>query len=139
MMVWDPFDVLWLPHDPHLTGWRVLQAYVRRMNQMYGTVTDRPRWPAEVVGLRRAAWALRTAGRRRQVLGDLMLQRSLTGLGFDPCRAGLAEALLSSLTGVSDFEEALDRRALEREAAAVRLERLAGGLRPWPPARRQPR
>ena len=139
MMVWDPFDVLWLPHDPHLTGWRVLQAYVRRMNQMYGVVSDPERWPAEVVRLRRAAWALRTPGRRRQVLGDLMLQRSVAGLDFDPRRAALAEALLTPLTGVSDFEQALDRRALEREAAAMRLELLAAGLRPWPPATTPPR
>lgn len=34
MVDWDPFDVLSLPHDPDLTGWRVLQAHVRGMNQM---------------------------------------------------------------------------------------------------------
>jgi hypothetical protein len=134
MMAWDPFDALWLPHDPHLTGWRVLRAYVRRMNQMYRVVTDPARWQAEAVRLRRAAWTLRTPGRRRQVLGDLILQRSVAGLGFDPRRAALAEALLTPLTGVTDFEQALDRRALEREAAAMRLERLAAGERPWPPA-----
>jgi hypothetical protein len=89
MRSWDPFEVLWLPHDPDLSGWQVVQAYVRRMNQMYAVVADPARWPAEAVRLRRAAWALRTPGRRRQVLADLMLQRSLPGLGFDPRRGAL--------------------------------------------------
>ena len=111
MMAWDPFDALWLPHDPDLTGWRVLRAYVRRMNQMYGVVTDPARWPAEAARLRRAAWTLRTPGRRRQVLGDLTLRGSVAGLGFDPRRAALAEALLTPMTGATDFEQALDRRA----------------------------
>jgi hypothetical protein len=113
-----------------------LQAYVRRMNQMYRVMTDPARWPAEAERLRRSAWALRTPGRRRQVLGDLMLQRALGLLGSDPCLAALAEALLTPLTGATDMDEALDRRALEREAAAMRLELLAAGLRPWPPAMR---
>jgi hypothetical protein len=121
MTVWDPFDILWLPHDPELTGWRVLRAYVRRMNHMYAVVTDPARWPTEAERLRRAARALRTPARRRQVLADLVLQRSLAGLGFDPRRAALADALLTPFTGACDHEEALDRRALEREAATAAL------------------
>jgi hypothetical protein len=65
-----------LPHDPQLTGGQVLQAYVRRMNHTYMVITDPARWPAEAERLRRSAWAPRTAGRRCQVLGDLMLQRA---------------------------------------------------------------
>jgi hypothetical protein len=50
----------------------------------------------------------------------------------------LAEALLTPLIGATDLEQTLDRRAREREADAVRLERLAAGLRLWPPTTRPP-
>lgn len=83
-----------------------------------------------------SARALGTAG-RRQVLANLMLQRSLAGLGFDPGRTALAEALLTPFLG-SGLAETLDRRAMERDAAARRLERRAAGLDPWPPPIRRP-
>jgi hypothetical protein len=135
MAVWDPFQVLWLPHDTTLSSWQVLRAYLRRMDIMYRTVPDRDSWPGEAERIRRAAWALRTPAQRRQVLGDLAAQPSLlAGLGFDPGRAALAGALLTPLSGEAGLDEACDRRALEREAARMRLECRAAGQRPWPPA-----
>ncbi len=98
MAAWDPFAVLWLPHDASLSSGQVLRAYLRRMNIMYRTVQDPQRWPAEADRIRRCAWALRTRCQRRQVLADLAVQRGqLAGLGYDPERAALAGALLTAL------------------------------------------
>jgi hypothetical protein len=64
---WDPFAVLWLPHEPVLPPWRWLPAYVPRMNIMYLTVPDPELWPGEADRISRAAWALRTQRRRREI------------------------------------------------------------------------
>ena len=57
----------------------------------------------------------------------------LSGLGFDPGWAELADGLLTPLTGVTGLQQACDRRALEREAARMRRECPAAGNRLWPP------
>jgi hypothetical protein len=130
--VWDPFLVLWLPHDARLSDWDVLQGYERKIEIIRLTEHDRKRWAENAVSLGRAAWALRTLSQRRQVLADLLVQPGMPRwLRLDPERAALHDALLSPLTG--DLDEALDRRALEREAALIRLECRAAGRRPWPP------
>lgn len=132
---WDPFQTLWLPHDATLPGRQVLRAYLRRMDIMYRTVRDPEQWPREAERLWRAAWALRTRKQRRQVLADLAVQPGLlAGLGFDPQRAALAGELLTPLFNEAGLDETCDRRALEREAALMRLECRAAGRRPWPPA-----
>ena len=132
MAVWDPFAVLWLPHDAQLSGWDVVRGYERRMKIMRLTIEDRERWPGEVARFRRAVWALRTRRQRRQVLGDLLVQPDMPRwLREDPERKALVDALLSPLTG--DLDDAYDRRALECEAALMRLECRAAGRRPWPP------
>lgn len=137
--VWDPFETLWLPHDARISGWVVLVAYIRRMEHMYRVTADPQRWPAEAEKISRAAWALRTGLRRRQILADLAVQPGLlSGLGFDRGRAELADGLLTPLAGAADLEKACDRRALEREAARMRLECLVAGKRPWPPAAHVP-
>jgi hypothetical protein len=135
---WDPFEVVWLPHDARLSGWEVLCGYARRMRVMYLTVHDHSRWPVEAAQFRRAAWALCTPRRRRQAIADLLVQPGMPRwLQLDPERAALHDALLSPLAG--GLDEALDRRALEREAALMRLECRAAGRRPWPPSRLQGR
>jgi hypothetical protein len=73
MAVWDPFAVLWLPHDVRLSGWEVVRGYGRRVKMMRLTNVDRERWPGEVARFRRAAWARRQRRQRRQVLGDLLV------------------------------------------------------------------
>ena len=54
MTGWDPYQILWLYHDPHLTGWDVLRAYHRRMNWMYRTTQDQEQWPSQVSQVRHA-------------------------------------------------------------------------------------
>jgi hypothetical protein len=134
VMPWDPFAVLWLPHEPVLQPWRLLRAYVRRMNIMHLTVPDPELWPGEADRISHAAWALRTQRRRREILADLEAQRGLLDFLLEPeVRAALADTVLTPLRGQGGLEEACDRRALEREAALMRLERRAAGRRPWPP------
>ncbi len=121
MAVWDPFAALWLPHDARLSGWDVVRGYGRRVKMMRLANLDRERWPDEVARFRRAAWALRTRRQRRQVLGDLLVQPHMPRwLRLDPERKALVDALLSPPAG--DLDHACDRRALEREAALMRLE-----------------
>src|SRR5215510_12787370 len=101
--VWDPFAVLWLPHDARLPDREVLRAYERRIGIMRLTVHDHKRWPEEVTRLTRAAWALRTPPQRREVLADLLVQPGMPRwLRSDPERAALHDALLSPLTGDLD-------------------------------------
>ncbi len=129
-MPWDPFAVLWLPHEPVLPQWRLLRAYVRRMNIMYLTVPDPESWPGEADRISYAARALRTQRRRREILADLAAQRGLLDFLLEPeVRAALADAVLTPLRGQVGLEEACDRRALE----LMWLERRAAGRRPWPP------
>jgi hypothetical protein len=135
---WDPFEVLWLPHEARVPEGDVLRGYARRMRVMYLTVHDHSRWPAEAARFRRALWALCTPRRRRQVIADLLVQPGMPPwLKLDPEPAALHDALLSPLTG--GLDDALDRRALEREAALMRLECRAAGRQPWPPSRLQAR
>ena len=68
---WDPFEMLWLPHDARLSDWDVLQGDERQIRVMRQTEHDHNRWPEEAVRFGRAAWALRPLRQRRQVLGDL--------------------------------------------------------------------
>jgi len=83
-MPWDPFAVLWLPHEPVLPPWRLLRAYVRRMNIMHLTVPDPELWPGEADRISHAAWALRTQRRRREILADLAAQRGLLDFLLEP-------------------------------------------------------
>ena len=135
MTIWDPYLILWLPHDADLKGRQVLAAYSRRLNFMYRVVDDPRTWPADAEKIGRAAWALRTRRRRRQVLADLVVQPGLlSGLGYDPARSVLADALLTPLASEIGLDQACDRRALERQAAQMRLESRADGRKPWPPS-----
>jgi hypothetical protein len=137
---YDPFKVLWLPHDPELNGWQLLRGYLHRRRVVSRWIRDRSWWPGEARAVRRAVLALATRARRRAVLADLAVQHGLLGgLGYHPGRQALADALLTPLINDEcSFDEALDRRALERQAAVVRLERRAQGKKPWPAVQRRP-
>jgi hypothetical protein len=68
------------------------------------------------------------------MLADLAAQRGLLDFLLEPdvC-AALADTVLTPLRGPVGLDEACDRRALEREAALMRLERRTAGRRPWSP------
>jgi hypothetical protein len=120
---WDPYLILWLPHDPRVTTWQVVRAYARRMNSMYAT-TSHEQWPGEAARIGAACRVLCTRSRRRQMLADLAVQPGCQWAFDHPGVRVMAEALLTPLIGGGlSLEEACDRRALEREAAALRLER----------------
>lgn len=124
MTDWDPYTILWLPHDPHLTGPQVLHGYLRRMNWMYRTTPDQERWPVQAARIGAACWALRTRARRRQILADLAIRSNKLRAYGHPDLSAVADESLTPLLGTNlTLEEACDRRALEREAAALRLER----------------
>jgi hypothetical protein len=125
MTSWDPYQVLWLPHDPDLTGWQVLRGYVRRMNWMYRTTPDRERWSRQASRIGRACWVLRTRACRRGILADLAVQPGWLRSYAHPDVTVMADAQLTPVRGGHTLEEACDMRALEREAAALRLERAA--------------
>ena len=128
MTCWDPYQILWLPHDPHLTGWQVLRAYIRRMNSMYRTTQGREQWPGQAARIGAACWAMRTRARRREILADLAVQPGWLGTYAHPDVTAMADRLLTPLLGGHyTLEEACDLRALEREAAALRLERAEAG------------
>jgi len=135
MTGWDPYQILWLEHDPHLTGWQVLHAYVRRMNWMYRSTRDQEQWPSQASQIRHAAWVLRTRAHRHRILADLAIQSGWPRTYAHPDVAVMANSLLTPLLGADlTLEEACDLRALEREAAALRLERAqAGRWRHGPP------
>ncbi len=102
---------------------------------MYRTTPDREQWPSEAARIGTACWALRTRARRRAILADLAVQPGPLRSYAHPNVAAMADRLLTPLLG-SDYtlEEACDLRALEREAAALRLERAQAGQ----PRRRPP-
>jgi len=72
MTGWDPYQILWQGHDPHLTGWQVLRANLRLMNWMYRMTRDRSIGQASRIG--RACWVLRTRARRHRILANLTIQ-----------------------------------------------------------------
>jgi hypothetical protein len=79
-----------------VSGWDVLRGYKRRVKIMRLTVHDHDRRSVEAARFRRAAWALRTRGQRRQVLPDLLVQPDMPcWLRSDAERKALVDALLS--------------------------------------------
>jgi hypothetical protein len=135
--VWDPFVVLCLPHDPSLGWWPVRRAYWRRLRLAARTEDDERR-AVEAHRVKVAYRVLRSQERRDQVLVDLAIQPgwwASLGLTY-PDVAAKAEAALPPLwDGEGGLELALDRRALERDRAALRLERAEAGVLPWPRSR----
>ena len=68
---------------------------------------------------------MRTRARRRRILADLAMQSGWPRAYAHPDVAALVEMMLTPLLGEDHtLEEACDLRALEREAAALRLERV---------------
>lgn len=133
--MWDPFVVLWLPHDPSLGWWAVRRAYWRRLS-LAARIGDDERRAVEGHRVKVAFRVLRVRERREQVLVDLAVQpgwwQSLTHVDV----AAKAEAMLPPLwDSEAGVELALDRRALERDRAALRLERAEAGIIPWPRSR----
>jgi hypothetical protein len=128
MTGWDPYQILWLPHEPDLTGWQVLRGYIRRMNWMYRTTPDREQWHAQAARIGAACWTLRTRARRRQLLADLAIRSNELRTYAHPEINAMADELLTPLLGTDlTLGEACDLRALEREEAALRLERTQAG------------
>lgn len=79
---------------------------------------------------------VRVRERREQVLVDLALQPGWWQSVTHEEVAAKAEAMLPPLWGTAGgLELALDRRALERDRAALRLERAEAGVVPWPSSR----
>jgi hypothetical protein len=130
---WDPFLILCVDHDPGLGRWRVWRAYRARLRRTR-LVLDEHRRAIEVQRVRAAYRALRTRARRRQILSDLVVQPGwLWRTVAHPDVAPLADAALPplELSGEGGLIGACDRRALAREAAALRLERAEMGMEPW--------
>jgi hypothetical protein len=131
---WDPFNVLCLPHDPAVGWLRVWRAYRVRLRRVW-RVRGGDERAVQAHRVRVAYQAVRTRERRCQVLADLAVQPGWWRTFTDPDVIALAEAALPPLLpapGVVGLVEACDRRALAREAAALRLERAAAGVWPWP-------
>jgi len=79
-----------------VSGRAVLRGYERRVKIMRLTVHDHDRRLVEAARFRRAAWALRTRGQRRQALPDLLVQPGMPcWLRSDAERKALVDALLS--------------------------------------------
>jgi hypothetical protein len=104
----------------------VLAAWV--LNVMYRTTPDHEQWPGQASRIGRACSVLRTGARRRQILADLAVQPGWLRSYAHPDVTAMADALLTPLLSSDHtLEEACDLRALEREAAALRLERAQAG------------
>jgi len=140
---WDPFAVLWLDHDPGLSDRVVRRARRARLRWVWRWYRD----PHErAVAARRvevAFWALRTAGQRRRVLVDMAVQPGAWDWFYiRPEVRALVDAWLPPLVEPYapgggpplGLVEVCDLRVLAREEAALRLERAAGWVEPWPRA-----
>jgi hypothetical protein len=66
-MPWDPFAVLWVPHEPALSGWRLLRAYVRHATISMGVFVGCRRW-SRISGLGRIEAPRPRPGFRRNLL-----------------------------------------------------------------------
>jgi hypothetical protein len=88
----------------------------------------REQWSAEAARISAAYRVLRTRVRRRLVLTDLAIRSNWLRTCAHPDVRAMADAQITSLVGTDlTLEEACDRRALEYEAAALRLERARDG------------
>jgi hypothetical protein len=126
---WDPFLILCVDHDPGLGWWRVWRAYRVRLRRTRLILDERKR-AMEERRVRTAYQVLRTRARRQQILADLAVQSGwLWRTVAHPDIATLADAALPPLepSDESGLIESCDRRALAREAAALRLERAESG------------
>jgi hypothetical protein len=134
---WDPFLILCVDHDPGLGWWRVWRAYRIRLRRTRLVVDERKR-ARDAHRVRGAYRALRTRARRRQILADLVVQPGwLWRAVAHPDVAALADVALLPLdiSGEGGLIGACDRRALAREAAALRLERAGAAATQGPGTR----
>lgn len=136
MARWDPFLILCLDHDPGRGWWQVWRAYRIRLLQTRLILGEHER-AVQAQRVRTAYQALRARAQRRQILADLVVQPGwLWRPVAHPDVAALAEAALPPLdpSGEGGLVGACDRRALAREAAALRLERTVAAIERGPRA-----
>jgi hypothetical protein len=135
---WDSFNILCIDHDPQLRSWRVWRAYRVRLRRVWG-IRDDYRRAVEARRVKTAYRAVRTRALRRRMLADLAVQPGWLWRAFThPQVVAMADAALPPLPPHDKdlgLIEVCDRRALIRDAAALRLERAQSGVPPWPPTR----
>ena len=130
-----------MDHDPGVRWLRVWRAYRVVMRRVYRMRREDYARAVEARRVQVAYRALRTRAQRREILTDLAVQPGwLWRTVAHPELVALADAALPPLPPYGPFDdgpaldlmEACDRRALVREAAALRLERAEAGVLPWP-------